>query len=218
MMNCKILSLVSLVVGGSSASQGPFRRNLAAVKTENPAWYEFDMATTTLTWDKPLLATTTTTTTTDHVRALETTNSSSSVNHDEYEGACADPNILYTQVYHTGGRCGCDPDSFDGVDRIICVFDAVDCSLGVCLGQADIWIFHVRTRRACTRKFGPLCLFVLVDAGFSYHCCCFVRIVVSLSLSLSSLCLFTCVPRFSPCTTTQSCYCYCYCCYCYYQQ
>lgn len=61
---------------------------------------------------------------------------------DEYKGACAIPAILYQGTPHTAA-CFCD-DSEQDVDRILCVLDQPDCSLGVCIEQRDTWIFQVR--------------------------------------------------------------------------
>ena len=60
---------------------------------------------------------------------------------EEYQGACANPEILYKGTTHQG-KCVCD-DSKDDVDRVLCILDQPDCSLGVCVEQRDIWIFQV---------------------------------------------------------------------------
>lgn len=61
---------------------------------------------------------------------------------NEYEGACATPAILYYNTNHTG-VCGCD-DSLQDFNRIVCMVDEADCSLGLCIEERDVWTFHVR--------------------------------------------------------------------------
>ena len=63
---------------------------------------------------------------------------------DEYQGACANPAILYQGTPHTAA-CFCD-DSKQDISRILCVLDQPDCSLGVCIEQRDTWIFQVREK------------------------------------------------------------------------
>ena len=84
---------------------------------------------------------------------------------DEYETACADPSVLYATVDNSTTtldsiECACDDESYEDVDRVVCLVNLPDCSMGVCLQEEDIWVFNVSVRVfVCTLAF----LLLLVD-------------------------------------------------------